>query len=174
MTREKYAKLMKYWADHPSMRKKLIIVDSVITKAAYVVYPLLLIWLICRHIGVMGNEPVSLGLVLKAVLVPGISFVVLSVFRYYYCAQRPYEKYGIPPAIPKDTKGKSFPSRHVFSCFVIAMTALFFIPPVGMILLLCGIVMAAVRVAGGVHFPADVIVGGFFGIISGIVGFWVI
>ena len=51
--------------------------------------------------------------------IPGISFVAVSIFRKCYNAKRPYEIYDFKPLIPKDTIGKSFPSRHVFSIFVI-------------------------------------------------------
>ena len=52
----------------------------------------------------------------------GSVFVGLSVVRKIINAPRPYEKFDMPPVLEKDTKGKSFPSRHVFSVFIIAMT----------------------------------------------------
>ena len=76
--------------------------------------------------------------------------------------------------IKKDTKGKSMPSRHVFSIFVIAVTVFYFCHPAGIVLGAAGVIMAAARVAGGVHFPADVAVGAAAGIVSGIAGFWLI
>ena len=48
--------------------------------------------------------------------------MVVSVSRKIINEPRPYEKYGVPPVLDKDTSGKSFPSRHVFSVFVIAVT----------------------------------------------------
>ena len=57
--------------------------------------------------------------------IPGISFVAVSIFRKCYNAKRPYEIYDFKPLIPKDTIGKSFPSRHVFSIFVIGTTLLY-------------------------------------------------
>ena len=58
----------------------------------------------------------------QAVLVPAVSFVVVTLFRKIVNEPRPYEKYDLPPVIDKDAGGKSFPSRHVFSVFVIAVT----------------------------------------------------
>ena len=94
---------------------------------------------------------------------PAVSFILLSVFRWVLNAPRPYEIFGADPVIKKDTKGKSFPSRHVFSMFVIAVTVLYFCPVPGIVLVAAGVLMAAARVAGGVHFPADVIAGAVAG-----------
>lgn len=105
-------------------------------------------------------------------MVPGISFVVISVFRYLYCAPRPYEVFDLPPVIPKDTRGKSFPSRHVFSIFIIGMTFFWKMPLAGVLIGAAGIFMAVVRVLGGVHFPKDVIAGAALGILAGLVGFY--
>ncbi len=70
--------------------------------------------------------------------------------------------------------GESFPSRHVFSVFVIAMAFYYTCVPVGVVLTVFGVLMAAVRVAGGVHFPRDVAAGAAVGIVSGVLGFFVI
>ena len=89
-------------------------------------------------------------------------------------AKRPYEVLDIQPIITKNTKGHSMPSRHVFSMFVIAMAFLWVLPWAGALLLCFGAALALVRVIGGVHFPRDVIAGALVGIVSGILGFWVI
>lgn len=52
------------------------------------------------------------------------------------------------PLIPKDTKGNSFPSRHVFSIYIIAMAAWYVCPPLGVILCVAGVFLAAARVIG--------------------------
>lgn len=164
MSRETYKKRMEHFQERPKQRKTLILADKVLTKISYIAYPLLLVWLAVQR------EPQ----LLRAVLVPGISFVILSCFRYLYCAPRPYEVYNTPPAVPKNTKGKSFPSRHVFSAFIIGMTFFRFIPAAGAVLLFLGAVMAVIRVAGGVHFPKDVLAGAIFGILCGFLGLWVL
>lgn len=103
------------------------------------------------------------------VVVPSVSFLLVSVFRKWYNAKRPYEIYGFAPLIPKDTKGKSFPSRHVFSIFVIGSTMIWFYPITGVLICLAGFILATVRVTTGVHFPKDVIAGALIGILSGCV-----
>ena len=149
--------------------KTIILLNSVLTKAVYIMYPLLLIYLAVYHL--TDKEP---GFV-PALLVPGISFVLLSIFRDKIDAPRPYEMPGAKsPIIKKDAPGKSFPSRHIFSIFVIAVTFFWVWPAVGILIGVAGAVLSWVRVEGGVHFPRDVIAGALIGIGCGILGFYVI
>ena len=103
------------------------------------------------------------------ILVPALSFVAVSIFRRLYNARRPYEVYGFKPLIRKETEGKSFPSRHVFSIFVIAVTIWHFYPQACIVLCLAGVILGVIRVVTGVHFPRDVIAGAGVGIFFGIV-----
>ena len=162
MTKETYLKMTESFRGNPKRQKAIILIDSILTKIAYIAYPVLLAALYLQK---------DTGLA-RAVLVPGISFVVISVFRYLYCAPRPYEVFDLPPVIPKDTRGKSFPSRHVFSIFIIGMTFFWKMPLAGVLIGAAGIFMSVVRVLGGVHFPKDVIAGAALGILSGLVGFY--
>lgn len=163
MTPAQYARLSAPFRPE-KRRRALLAVNRVLTYGCYAAYPLLLAALAVQRDGRFW----------RALLVPGISFVLLSLVRRLINAPRPYEALDIDPLIHKDTHGKSLPSRHVFSMFVIAMTFLWLLPPVGILLLICGAVLAAVRVIGGVHYPRDVIVGAAVGILAGIIGFWVI
>ena len=88
-------------------------------------------------------------------------------FRAKLNARRPYEVYQFQPLIPKDKCGNSFPSRHVFSIFVIGTTIAWQCMWAAVIVWALGIVLAVTRVAGGVHFPKDVIAGMCIGIILG-------
>ena len=98
--------------------------------------------------------------------------MAVSVFRHILNVPRPYEKFEIAPAIEKETHGKSFPSRHVFSVFVIAMTIFYVYTNVGILLCIIGILLGIIRVIGGVHEPRDIIAGALIGILSGLVGFY--
>lgn len=137
---------------------------KVFTYVSYVFYPLLLGYLFSK--GVPGAW--------KAVVVPAAGFVILSVFRYFLNAPRPYEIFETKPLVVKNTKGKSFPSRHVFSSFIIAFTAWWFYPAAGFALCLCGCLLAVTRVLAGVHFPKDVIAGAVSGIGLGALGFLIL
>lgn len=139
-------------------------VNKVLTGICYVLYPLLIVLL------AIGRDP----FLLRAVLVPGISFFALTFLRRACNLPRPYEVLDIAPLIKKDTHGKSFPSRHTFSCFVIAFTWLEWCAPVGMALLAMGVVLAAVRVLGGVHFPRDVIAAAALALACALLGYHLI
>lgn len=164
MTRESYEKMINTINSTPLLKKYILFADSAFTKIVYAAYPVLLIFMVIK------KEP---GLV-PALLVPGISFVILSIFRHIYNAKRPYEIYGIKPIINKDSSGKSFPSRHVFSVFIISITMFWIKPILGILMFVIGFAIAVNRVIGGVHFPRDVIAGILFAFFSGIIGFYVI
>ena len=101
----------------------------------------------------------------------GVPFVALSLARRAIDAPRPYEVYGLEPLIPKESRGKSFPSRHVFSICVIGTSLLYLAPPLGAALLALGALLAAARVLSGLHFGKDVLVGALIGVLSAIMGF---
>ena len=107
---------------------------------------------------------------------PGISFVALSVGRAIINRPRPYEAFEIPPVIPKDTKGNSFPSRHVFSATVIAVTFILMSPWswLGVLFLGMSVALAVVRVISGVHYISDVVAGLVVAILAGVIGYLVL
>lgn len=111
--------------------------------------------------------------VYKVVLIPGLGFVGVSTFRKLYNAPRPYEVLDIVPLIPKDTIGKSFPSRHCFSSTIISMTACYVLGTAGIVFWCISVIIYALRIIGGIHFPKDVIAGCLVGIVIGSL-FWII
>ena len=158
MKKETYVKCMDFIRSTPS---GVVIVNNLgklftfITAACYLFITAGCIW------GRLWQE------LIIYLAIPGISFVAVSIFRKCYNAKRPYEIYEFKPLIPKDTIGKSFPSRHVFSIFVIGTTLLYQYTFTGVLILYMGCLLAAIRVITGVHFPKDVIVGGLIGILCG-------
>ena len=102
------------------------------------------------------------------VLIMGGGFFLLSLGRSLYNRPRPYQTWAIQPLIKKDSLGKSFPSRHVFSATVIAMLALTLNPWLGGAMLFLAGDLALLRVLGGVHYPSDVLAGYVIGILVGL------
>lgn len=154
----------------PVLARGVSLANKVITDAVYVAYPCLLVWL--AYAVATG----AAGMLLRAALVPGISFVLVTVLRKVINAPRPYEVFDAAPVIPKDTRGNSFPSRHAFSIFVIAMTFCACCPLAwaGPVMLAAGVLLAVIRVVSGVHFPCDVVVGALLGMLAGFVGLWIL
>lgn len=145
-------------------KKILLFVNKGITWIFYLAFVLLLLSLSVEH---DPDLP-------RTILTCGLSFLVVSLFRRFYNAPRPYEKDGVTPLIPKKTQGRSFSSRHVFFAFVIAVSVFFFRPFWGSVLLCLGVLLAYLRTALKVHYIKDVVVGALCGIASGIIGFWLI
>lgn len=112
--------------------------------------------------------------IFRYLAVCAVSFIGASALRSALNRPRPYELYPIDGLISKDTKGKSFPSRHLFSASVIACALLWLNTVAGIIFFVITAVLGAVRIVGGVHFPRDIIAGIALGAICGILGFWVI
>ncbi len=141
------------------MKKLVIILDRTITVVTAIAYIAVLVMFFIEN-------KVSF---IEAILVPGISFVLVSAFRHIYNAPRPYEVTGIPPMTGKNTKGKSMPSRHTFSIFIIAMTVFYYDYRLGIPMLVFGVILAALRVIERVHFVKDVVVGAILGIGFGLI-----
>ena len=145
----------------------LNLLNRILTLTMYILYPLMIIFLLLSGFqsgGVFG----AAGCALPYILVPGISFVLLSAVRNRLNWKRPYEEYDIQPLISKNTKGQSMPSRHVFSSAVIAMAWFPVSATVGTALMIIAAAAAWIRVMGGVHYPSDVAAGLLSGVAAGI------
>lgn len=116
----------------------------------------------------------ALGPSARFALTCGIPFVLLSAARSRLDMPRPYEVYDLQPLLPREGKGKSFPSRHVFSIFVIGTCLLYLLPGEGAVLLLLGVLLSLIRLLAGLHFERDVLAGAAIGILSGVVGYGLI
>ena len=164
MKQESYIKITNSIRKYKYGESILIFINRFLTEIVYIAYFALLINLMIQK----DKE------VVRIVLVTGGSFVFVSVIRHFINAERPYTKYEFIPLIKKEKKGDSMPSRHVFSAFVIGMSFLYINVPLGVVILLVGTLMGIERVIVGVHFPRDVVVGAVIGIVSGILGFYII
>ena len=109
-------------------------------------------------------------LLLETLIIAGVPFIALSVMRVLVDAPRPYELLPFYEKRPKGKCGRSFPSRHVFSVFVIGAVIMPSSVLLGSMLLLLGACLAVFRVLLGIHFIRDVVAGALMGAVSGAVG----
>lgn len=160
MTRNHYSKLMTFFKNHKEILKLLELLYKLLPLLIFAGYPLVLL------VYALNNGFLNITFA-KIFFVPLCTFVLVTVFRFIFNFQRPYEKYNIKSAISKDTQGKSFPSRHVASAFIIGMTFLYLNTTLGIVFLVLGSLIACTRVLAGVHFIRDVVASAIFSIFVG-------
>ena len=94
MTRETYRKMTGYFLQDEKKVRRIILANRLLTGIVFVSYPLYLISLLLKRDTLLP----------QAVLVPAVSFVVVTLFRKIVNEPRPYEKYDLPPVIDKDER----------------------------------------------------------------------
>lgn len=132
-------------------------------------YAIVLLTVYAFFVRIVGliETPVEL---IKLLAVTGVPFVTVSLMRRMINAPRPYELLEFYEKKPKGKAGRSFPSRHVFSVFVIATVLMTWSPLLAAGLMLAGVLLALLRVVLGIHFVRDVVAGALIGIASGGIG----
>lgn len=150
MNKATYQKMTQPFRVHPKLAQSLHMGNQILTAAVFLSYPALLFYLFWS-----GRDTLF-----PSVFVPAGGFLLVSAFRLLCNRKRPYERFALAPVIPKDTKGKSFPSRHVFSAAIIAVTFLVqkeqLLTTAGVLLFADALLLGALRVISGVHYISDV------------------
>ena len=165
MYTEFYERISAPWRANPALRGALRSVDLALRIAFALAYLGLLNWLAYQ-----GDYP----RLERAFFVPAITFVAVTALRNAINAPRPYEAYPIDAVIPKETTGKSMPSRHMASATIIACTLWWVSVPAGIVAAVGCAAIAYVRIAGGVHFPRDIAAAAAFSLACAAVGFLLI
>lgn len=166
MRPDRYAVIYRWFAARPAALTALRLANRWLPLASAGAYALLLALLAVRLAAGAGD----MGLLARAVLVPGAVFGGGSVLRAVLNRPRPYQQPGFVPLLPKETLGRSFPSRHALSAAVIAAAWLPVSPAVCAILAVLALALCAARVLAGVHTPADVLAGAALGFALGALG----
>lgn len=156
MYKEKYEKKAARIRRHPLLLSLIRTANLLFTVTGFAAYPLLLLIKV-RKSGLKA---------FPYVLIPGAAFVIVSIARKRIGRKRPYESHEISPLIDKESTGNSFPSRHVFSLFLIAFLWFSVSPPAACCLAAAAVILAVIRVLAGVHYITDVIAGALLGILS--------
>lgn len=161
MKKDFYQKLHDLVMEHSGLHRLVVWGVKILPGIVYASYPMLIVYL-----ALCSRENL-----LRGILVPAAGFLLVTVLRAWINAPRPYEAMDIPAITPKDTKGKSFPSRHAACGAVIAVTAIFTAPVLGWFLLAVSLLIAVSRVLAGVHYVKDVLAGWLLGAAIGLLGF---
>lgn len=97
-------------------------------------------------------------------------YIIVGAARRIVNAPRPYELYDFFDNVPKHKPGRSFPSRHAYSAFVLAMLAWLINPAITVVLGILAVLICVTRVLLGLHFIRDVATGMLIGVCAGITG----
>ena len=154
---KRYKKCMNFWERHAKLLFTAKMIHHLSVIAVYMAFPSFLLYTALKQDTFF----------ITAFSVCLISFILLSLYRKMADKKRPSEVYNIPSAIEKDKKGKSFPSRHSFSAAVISVCLFNISVWLGAAFLLLTLIIAALRVALGLHFVKDVLVGLLIGVLCG-------
>lgn len=167
MKGEQYKELSKYFSENKKRSTTLGALHDILPLLMYVFYPLQIIALWVTK-GIYDEQ------FLRFTFIPLGLLIFVTILRIIVNAQRPYEKFNYEPAVKKNTKGKSFPSRHTACAFIIAMAFLYIQVELGVVMLIIATLIGITRVLAGVHFIRDVVSGALLGIITGYIGFFLI
>lgn len=94
--------------------------------------------------------------------------VITEVIRFFYQRPRPFEFLDFQPLFLND--GPAFPSGHAAFLFALGFTVFFFNKKWGWWFLGLALANGLARVVGGVHWPADILIG----LLVGLVSFWTV
>ena len=166
MKGEQYRSMSSYFSATKPRSTTVKALHDVLPLVMYIFYP---VQLICLGF----TEGWGSEVFLRFTLIPLGTLILVTVIRAIINARRPYEVYDYTPVVRKATKGKSFPSRHTVSAFIIAMAFLYIDVKLGSIMLIIAAGIGVVRILSGVHFIRDVISGAAIGVLVGVLGFFV-
>ena len=166
MKGETYQNLSLYFTETKPRHTIIKTLHDVLPLVMYIFYPLQIVTLAI-------NEGFASEEFLRFTLIPLATLIVISIIRAVINARRPYEVYDYTPPVGGHTHGKSFPSRHTVSAFIIAMAFLYIQTRIGVIMLLIAAAIGLTRILSGVHFVRDVVGGAAIGVIVGVIGFFV-
>lgn len=162
INKKRYKKTMEFFRQNKTWFLSLEIIYKWLPLVIFIAYPIMLVcvWMF------MSEK------LLKVLFVPAGVFVLVTALRKLINEQRPYEKYEVPSLFNKTTVGKSMPSRHTASAFIISMAVMYVRFDTGITFLLISALIGASRVFAGVHYVRDVLAGAGISIFCGIVFFF--
>ena len=167
MGEKQYNRLLTFLRKTPRREKLSAAVVRILPPVFFAVYGIELLLLAASTVQNHFSLSPCLNLV-GAVLSPALCLFSSSALRTLINRERPYELLPITPLIHKDTRGRSFPSNHTASAFVLAITALSLSPALFAVMLILAFLTGLSRLAAGLHWPEDVLAGALLGCFFGV------
>lgn len=166
MDADSYIKVTDFFREKKSRKTFLKVISRLLPLAVAGIYAVLSVY-------TLFTDAKKAQLIIT---VPLCIFLCITVLRKFLNSPRPYDVYDfVPLASYRKGKGKSFPSRHTASAFVIAFSCIgtgfvFW----GFFLLGCAFLIGLSRVLSGVHFPKDIIGAFIITLIWTVLGFYIL
>lgn len=91
---------------------------------------------------------------------------VTELIRLVYKNPRPFEVFGDLEQVIAHAPGRSFPSGHASIAFAVAAAVSFCYPKWGAVFFVLAVLVGTARVAGGIHWPLDIVGGAIVGVAS--------
>ncbi|MBQ5926413.1 MAG: phosphatase PAP2 family protein [Clostridia bacterium] len=158
-----YEKQAKFYRAHPIAKKILLSVNILSTVGVFCSYIAYCVY------ALFVKDPKTADY-LRLLGVPALGFLLASLLRIFINRPRPYER-DVEPLVKKQRIGRSFPSRHGASAFVIGTTLCSYLLPLGIAVLILGLGFCYVRFATGFHYPSDLYAGAIIGVFVGLLAF---
>ncbi|WP_411835054.1 phosphatase PAP2 family protein [Neobacillus niacini] len=96
-----------------------------------------------------------------------LSHIPVQLVKKFFPRKRPYLQIETTKILPNPLKDHSFPSGHTTAVFSVIVPFLVQLPSLIAILLPLGLSVGVSRIYLGLHYPSDVIAGGFLGAFFG-------
>jgi undecaprenyl-diphosphatase len=138
-------------------------IDKIIAQY-FVVIPVLaigILWL-------AKSKVVKLKLALMVVIGAAVAYLMVKVSGHFFYHDRPFVYKHIQPWFSHGADN-GFPSDHTTYSTLLAMCALRFNTPLGIVLFAVAIAIGSARVLAFVHSPLDIAGGIVFGVIAGLI-----
>lgn len=101
-------------------------------------------------------------------LAPGITLALVTWIRKGKNRPRPFESIAHIVPLVEHSKGESFPSRHMSSSCIIALSLLPVSVPLSIFCFLLSFFIGLSRIAAGIHYPSDILAGMVISFLVGI------
>jgi len=157
-----YTKIRSWFLAEDIRIKSLIFLYRILPLIVFASYSMLCGWLLVK----------SDTRIFKVILIPLMIFILVSIIRKITNTPRPFVVLNIEPLVRRKKSGESFPSRHVLSVSIIAVSFFYINPWIGVFMSVIAVLIAVIRVLSGVHFIKDVVVGAFISYLIGGLAFW--
>lgn len=99
-----------------------------------------------------------------------VAYGVVDAIRLFYHHLRPFVAFNIPHLLTDSAY--SFPSAHTTVLFALATATYFFNKKFSYFIFVAGIVVGIARIAGGIHYPSDIVGGMILGIVTSWILYW--